>query len=96
MASAETALSTCPSCDGPKARAHHKVCRGCYIAGRFPTPLRKWRQQTGRDFRDLARESGVSYATIMRVAAGDKCSGDVALKLHRVTRISIEVLLRGR
>lgn len=85
---------SCQSCGKAKA-GDHRLCRACYLQGSFPTPLRRWRQETGYDFRWLERETGVSYATIMRVGAGHGCSGEVALKLHSVTRIPIATLIRG-
>lgn len=83
------------ACGNPKARPHHRTCRDCYLAERFDTPLRSWRRRSGNSLAWLARESGVSLRTVMRVARGEKASGPAALAIHRVTTIPVKVLLRG-
>lgn len=90
------AYGTCSKCGTPVAHKHRNTCRACFI-GRLgaSTPLRRWRQRTGKSYRDLADETGISIRTIMRLASGAIPRGEVALKISRATGIPLAELLRG-
>jgi len=60
-----------------------------------PSPLRRWRERTGRSVAWLSGASGVSLRTLTRVTAGAAPSAGVALALAEATGIPVEDLLRG-
>lgn len=64
------------------------------------TPLREWRERTGRTYAELAEQIGVNRRTVMWIAAGRPPTPHVAVKVAKATGIPVEALCarpyRGR
>jgi hypothetical protein len=61
-----------------------------------PRTLRVWYDSSPRSWVWLAERTGLCLRTVMRVAAGNPCSGPTAIALAKVTEVSVSNLLRGR
>lgn len=82
----------CVYCDRPGRMA---VCRGCSVRRR-PTELMAWLKGQGMTQAELARKVGCSWRTILRATQGEPLSGGPAVRVSRITGISLEVLVLGQ
>lgn len=89
------AYGKCSKCGQPVCHKHRRTCRACFIGRLSPTPLRRWRQRSGKTFRELADETGISLRTIMRLASGAQPRAQIAMKLAKATGIPLSDLVRG-
>lgn len=88
-------MRLCVSCSSRVKDPGTKRCRACLRALSGPSPLRTWREETGRSLDDLAEVAELSRATVHRAAAGVPTSRRVAQKLSQVTGLDDVVFLRG-